>query len=114
MLTGVAQGLDLPAIVIPHQMLALNDACGLEFAPCSADSQTRRDSSVDAGSVGGRISITFGECQRMAALEGQPTKGNKEDLSKLRITKEAFFSDFGSSFSSRERGGSANPDLLAC
>jgi hypothetical protein len=46
------------------------------------------------------------------ALEGQPTKGNKEDLTKLRITKGAFVSDFGSSFSSRESGGSANLDVL--
>lgn len=48
------------------------------------------------------------------ALEGQPTRGNKEDLSKLRINKGSFFSDFRSSFSSQERGGSTNPDVLAC
>lgn len=49
-----------------------------------------------------------------SALEGQPTNGNKEDLSKLRIKKDVFSSDSESSFSSRERKDSANPDLLAC
>lgn len=58
-------------------------------------------------------SLTIGlECSSSEgsfSLEDEPKKGNKEDLSKLRIKKDTFSDSLGSSFS-----GPASANVLAC
>ena len=55
------------------------------------------------------VGLEYSSPEDSFAREDHPTKGNQEDLSKLRIRKDVFASDSERSFSSREREGSANP-----
>ena len=48
-----------------------------------------------------------------STLEYQPAGSNREDLSKLCLVKQTFSSSSESSFSNRERGVSAKPDVVA-
>jgi hypothetical protein len=70
-LTDLAKGLDLLAVVVPHQELAFYDICALKFALRSVDKQTCYNSSVDAGLVGGRVLTTLREDLDFRARFGQ-------------------------------------------
>ena len=71
MLTDLVKGLDLLAIVIPHEKLTFHDAGALKFALGSADRQICYDGAVDAGSVGGAVLITLEEDLDLMAGFGQ-------------------------------------------
>ncbi|KAL8933114.1 MAG: hypothetical protein Q9216_006520 [Gyalolechia sp. 2 TL-2023] len=71
-------------------------------------------SSTNASDWSWTVGLEYSSSEGGITLEDQPTRGSKEDLSKLRITKDTFSGDLENSFASRGRGGSTSPDVLAC
>lgn len=95
-----------------------NGSPSISEGDCSGPPARRLEFSLpNASEWSATIGLELSPSKDGYPLDDQSTDDDdddRDDLSKLCIKKDSFSSDLRSSFSSRELGSSANPDVLAC